>query len=412
MNDVRTAQAPLVQFDFFEAPIKEGWRNAFSYGLTKHPVRDFMVDAAFCDEAVRSFNYMKDEYGYYPPIVVEHDFEIDFDKIAHLPDLVIEGEAVSASRIMDAVLDRQGRISKGTIWGIIEDVEHVHGVGLNVKPSYRPAAKLLEKLGLLLYVSPSFFPEWEDPHNNVILYNVLREFTHCGIPHQKNLATPAKDLYALNNSGFIGATEPVNLKVNDMEETLEKIMEMLAGLTEAVDSMGADYAEDKEGDMMDGEEDATMMDSEDVDSAVGNSELAQEVYKLRAQLKEKDAVPAVVERLECSAELAAKIAPVAVGNKELYAAICEIVDQAKQSVDNAEVERPMRGHADSVENSATDMTSVVVSLAEEAAASGVARADAAKWIVNSAQTKGYSAAQVYEAIAPELITPAYSITRH
>ena len=402
MSNLLSVKAPLVQLDAYEAPLKSGWRQAFAYGVTRHPVRDFTVDAQFCDAVVASFAYMRDTYGYLPPICVEHDVELDFDKLAEMPPLDVEGEQVDPVAFMQAVLDRQGHITRGVTWGVIEDVEHVRGVGLSVKPVYRPAAQILENMGLLLYVSPSFFPEWIDPHTGKVLRNMLREFTHCGIPHQKNLATPAQELYALSETGFV-AQPKESTEEDNMDETLEKILEMLGSLQAGIDSMGAEEEADTMEDM---EEEGAEL------SEVDNSDLAQQVAMLRAQLEERDALPGVIERLNCTAEQAQALAPLAIHNAATFGVVCELVEQAKTS-DASDIERPMRGHADSVDNAETgDMTAVVVALAEEAASTGVSRKDAAQWIANKAGAQGFKAQDVFKAIAPELISPAYNVNRH
>lgn len=400
-SEVRNATAQLVRLDAYEAPIDDGWREAFSYGTTRHPVKDFVVDERFCAKMVQSFEYLRDEYGYYPPIAVEHKYEIDFDELDKLGPIEVDGEEIP----LTAILDEQGKISEGITWGIISDVRHRKGEGLDVWPRYVPAAEALRKLGLLLYVSPSFFPEWKDPHTGAVLENALREFTHCGIPHQKNLSTPAVQVYALSEQGFT-TTQTAEA---DMEEELADIKKLLADLAAAVSDLagGGEEAEmEEEAELMETEMSEDVETSETVDNA-----LRKEVAELKAQIAEKDALPGIVEELKCSAEQARKLAPLKLHNAAAYKVVQELASR-ETSVNNTETERPMRGQTQNApaQNSATN-DALVMSLAEEAASKGIARRDFPAWATQQAGAKGISASEVASAIRPELITPAYSVAR-
>lgn len=159
--------APLVVIDLAvdpEQPTDGDWRMAFAWGVTRHPKGDFVVDREFALSMIGSFHYLADTYGYRPPVCAEHDID-------------------------------------GAIYGLVEAIE-VRDDGIWVLPRYNAEGLALASTGRFLYVSPSFFPEYQDPHSGLVLKNVLREFTYCSKPHQKNLQVPTAELYGLSEEGF------------------------------------------------------------------------------------------------------------------------------------------------------------------------------------------------------------------
>lgn len=160
----------------------DDWRMAFAWGHVRHGQGDFTVDDEFALEMIEAFRYMRDTYGYYPPIAAEHQIEIDFE----------DGDGPQ-------VLD-------GVTFGVIAQIE-TRDSGIWVHPMWNALGQKVNDLGAFVYVSPSFYPEWEDPHSGKVLQNMLREFTVCGNPHQKNLETPVGEVYGLSEYGFL-PTQP------------------------------------------------------------------------------------------------------------------------------------------------------------------------------------------------------------
>lgn len=201
------------------------WRMAFAWGEVAHPKGDFVVDDEFAREMRASFEYLLTEYGYRPPVVAEHDVE-------------------------------------GAIYGLVVAVE-TRDDGIWVLPRYNAEGRSMADGGRFFYVSPSFFPTYTDPHTGAVLKNVLREFTYCRRPHQKNLKTPIAELYGLSEDGFaepVADDEPQNAATTNppaelgddteevqMDERDEMIAKLEARVAELEGELAAAQAEGEGG---------------------------------------------------------------------------------------------------------------------------------------------------------------------
>ncbi len=150
----------------------------FAWGPVHHPAGDFEVDRAFAEKMLKSFRAMT-AAGYRPPILQEHKSE---------------GRAwglVVALRVKDD--------------GIYADFELADGVRDQVQAGERP------------YISPSFFPTFEHPHNGDELEFVLREVSLVAVPHLKNLR-PLGSHYSLSEYGW-ALTDQQEAAMADLETT-------------------------------------------------------------------------------------------------------------------------------------------------------------------------------------------------
>lgn len=212
--------ALTIRGDYVEFVENDDWRMAFAWGHVRHRQGDFTVDDDFARHMIESFRYMRDTYGYYPPIAAEHEIEIDFE----------DGDGP--------------QVLSGVTFGVIAQIE-TRSDGVWVHPMWNALGEKVNSLGAFVYVSPSFYPEWEDPHSGEVLKNMLREFTVCGNPHQKNLETPVGDVYGLSDYGFLPTTTPPT--ENPMEE------EENENQTNLADEEMDELADDEETENADGE---------------------------------------------------------------------------------------------------------------------------------------------------------------
>lgn len=293
-----------LRLDMFEAPIVDGWRQIFADGPTAHPAGDFIVDAQFKRHVIESFEYMRDEYGYYPPIAVEHEIEVEFPDVDGAVEL------------------------KGTVLGIVAELADRNG-GLWCRPRYTQLAQKLRDAGALLYVSPSFYPEYTDPHTGRVLRNLLREVTHCSVPHQKNLETPVREVYALSEAGFTSPTNHGGTVMGDkkptsnMEEEVENmeeaeapewalaLIDMVSELKKAVVEMA------KPSESADDEKDEVAM-SEKLEA------LRYELAEARAEADIRRHIP------DAGDELVKDLAAIKLSDEERYARMLDLV-QERQS---------------------------------------------------------------------------------
>lgn len=289
------------------------WRHGFSWGLVKHPKGDFEVNADFADEMIGSFQFMRDTYGYYPPISAEHAIEIEFP---NSPGEMIEIDGIS--------------------YGLVTNIE-ARNDGVWMCLAFNKLGRWLNDQGAFAYVSPSFYPEYEDPHTGRVLRNLLREFAQVSVPHMKKLETPVEGLYGLHEDGFYPHTKltetlmstdnnkkptPEPKKNTDDEGAEEPSMQQLMDTMKEVASSVTSLAERVTAlENMD-EEPEENGDGEDDEMA----EMRDELEKMKKQLADEqkarefsEALVAVQDQLPTiDAETARDLAQVRVENRERY----------------------------------------------------------------------------------------------
>ena len=191
----------------------------FAWGPVHHPAGNFEVDRAFAEKMLKSFRAMT-AAGYKPPILQEHKSE---------------GRAwglVVALRVKDD--------------GIYADFELADGVRDQVQAGERP------------YISPSFFPTFEHPHNGDELEFVLREVSLVAVPHLKNLR-PLGSHYSLSEYGWAltdqqeaamadlettGAPDAATINNMDREDEDRKMADVLEAMEKRISALES-YMEDK-----------------------------------------------------------------------------------------------------------------------------------------------------------------------
>ena len=313
---------------------EEVWRHMFAPGEVLHPVRNYVVDEDFWREMKASFDFLADRYGYYPPIVIDHEFEMTLNDLGKLEEIdgqavaEIEGWSEDADALIQAVVDRTGRISPATQWGFVNALEW-RDDGIWCRTIYNKQAALLDALGLINYVSPAFFTQATEPKTGRTLRFLLKEFTHCSVPHQRDLKTPinnsARVLGFMPNNGLPGLVANAFEEREDMftEEQLEMIRAMIAdatgGMSDTIAQMSADLAE-------------LMAPSEPLENEGDEDEDA--LAEMSAKLEVANAVPDVMADFGVDVEEAREIAHAKVMTPNAYAKLVERFQATPAPVQN------------------------------------------------------------------------------
>jgi hypothetical protein len=379
---------------FGEGAEDDGWRMAFAWGETRHANGDFRIDEDFAATMIASFAYMRDTYGYYPPIAAEHAIEIEFPGPGGV-----------------ATVD-------GITYGIVTDIE-ARGDGIWVFPRYNALGRRLADDGAFLYVSPSFYPEYEDPHSGRILLNVMREFTQCARPHQKNLKTPAPEIYGLTDAGLLSLSEDgfalspqptegrmaakknaepmVDGEIDEKDLVIAELQTKIAELELLLAEATAEPVEEPatDGELLAEDEaiaEPTMPEGEVEpleEELTENSELRGRVAKLERQLALSDAVAYVqgelpgadIQTIRDLAEMKLTASPTA---------FVRWMDRAKSTAPGATTPEHGRvGGGTAVENSDKDRKPLS-SLVSQAKASAVSRAN----VIGYCTRRGYELAEL------------------
>lgn len=311
------------------------WRLLFAWGDVEHPSGGFSVDMDFWRGLKRSFDALKKEHRYLPPLTADHP-EI-------IAEILSEAELRGANYGMVTGL----RIDEDGIWGAF---------------TLNEIGQRLSDMNALAYLSPSFYRQWVDPHTGNTLGPVLREVSFVGVPYQKNISGEVGAVYgladavALSELGFVtNSTEAVMVEETATEEVVET--EEMAG----PDMAALDAKLDAILALL---QPAEMAEDEEQES----TDMGERVASLEKELKREKAANAVRSDLGASAtdELVKSLVAVKLSDSDAYKTL---LDQVKKSPASS---KPA-GSAGTNQAVTSLSEPKFISLTEEAAKSGVKR---------------------------------------
>ena len=322
--------------------LRRKWREIFAWGPCSHPVKDFVVDLDFYKGLVKSFQILKDSHKYLPPVSALH------------PEIMSELTGIAELR--------------GANYGMIG--------GLRMTESGIEAGFLLNKLGVIVddlgaigYLSPSFYNEWLDPHTGEKLGPVLREVSLVDVPHQKNISSEVGQIYGLSDAVSLAESGFNNIVTGEiMDEEIEKEEVDAAeepattGFTEADRTMLQEVhaAVTAKGDIV-----AEEIDPEGMDLSEQVSQLRNELKVERAQSKVRADLGAVA-----TDELVRSLAPMSLSDAAGYKSV---VAGLKAHPAGRQTQAPAGNAGVSNAGPISLSEKHVVNLAEKAASAGVKR---------------------------------------
>lgn len=224
--------------------------------MIKHGAGDFEVTQEFIDQQLHAFAFMRDEYGYYPPILQQH--EEDGFTFGLVTDL-IESEA-----------------------GISPEVQFAKGYAQRYDD------------GLMTHWSPAHYPEFQPSDSDRVFYNVLAELSFVALPHMLDVTAPSAhyDLpVRMSRAELAAQCQAQQTGEREMEE-LEALRALLDEkfdeLSSRLDALEADEEEAETADNAgDGEE--VEMEKKDNEGQVQNAaaiEHQRELVKMSREIAE------------------------------------------------------------------------------------------------------------------------------
>lgn len=161
------------------------WITIYPPVMTLHPdaTGGAFDPAEFGEEMVESFEHFRDEYGYFPPIMVDH------------------GE------------DREGQI------GLVKAMRYTPDEGVQVKPHFTPGAKEDWKAGKIVYFSPTHDENLTDPHTGDELGYALTELSAMKRERPNIKAQGVQNPYYDVESGFVSLSNHQQETIMDDEKS-------------------------------------------------------------------------------------------------------------------------------------------------------------------------------------------------